>query len=178
VVGEVAIALVLLAGAGLLMRSFARLLDVDPGFDPRNAVTLRVNLDDSAEARARPGAFAQAVVDQIAALPGVRAAAVASRLPFVEAAQTAPFSVAGWPQATDADRPVSIHYYVGPDYFRAMGIPLLRGRSFQLGDTQAARRWPSSMKPSPGSSFRAASPSARASPSTARPARSSASRAT
>jgi putative ABC transport system permease protein len=133
VVGEVAVAMVLLAGAGLLMRSFSHLLDVNPGFDPDKALTLRVNLDDSPRAASNPALFASNAVDQIAALPGVKAVAVASRLPFVEAPQTMPLGFPGW-QATDAERPVAAFYCVDTGYFRTMGIPLLRGRVFEARD--------------------------------------------
>jgi putative ABC transport system permease protein len=140
VAGQVAVALVLLAGAGLLMRSFFRLLDVSPGFDPANVLTLRVNLTDSKEASEQPAAFANRVVEQIAGLPGVQAVAVSSRLPFLETDQTLPFSVVGRPPLAESDRPVANHYSIGPDYFRAMGIPLLRGRAFDGRDVDGSQR--------------------------------------
>ena len=140
VAGQVAVALVLLAGAGLLMRSFFRLLDVSPGFDADNVLTLRVNLADSKEASEQPAAFANRVVEQIAGLPGVQAVAVSSRLPFLETDQTLPFSVVGRPPLAESDRPVANHYSIGPDYFRAMGIPLLRGRAFDGRDVDGSQR--------------------------------------
>jgi predicted permease len=140
VAGEVAIALVLLAGAGLLMRSFSRLVEVNPGFNPREALSASVFLQlslRSPDARARSVAFADAAVAGMAALPGVRAASVVTRLPF-EAGQTMPFTVAGRSPPAGADRPVSTHFNVGPAYFRAMGIPLLRGRAFAAADVAGA----------------------------------------
>jgi putative ABC transport system permease protein len=139
VVGQVAIAVILLAGAGLLLRSFVGLLQVSPGFNPDNALTLRANLQDGIEARQRPAAFVERALEQMARLPGVRAAAVASRLPFLESDQTIPFSVVGRPPLTAADRPLANLYSVSPDYFRAMGIPLVRGRLFDGGDAAEAR---------------------------------------
>jgi predicted permease len=140
VVSQLAIALVLLAGAGLLMRSFSRLVEVDPGFNPREALTASVFLQlslRSPDAQARSVAFANAAVEGMAALPGVRAAAVVTRLPF-EGGQTMPFSVEGRPPSAGGDRLVSTHFNVGPDYFRAMGIPLLRGRAFASRDVAGA----------------------------------------
>jgi putative ABC transport system permease protein len=140
VVGEIAIALVLLAGAGLLMRSFFRLAQVSPGFDPRDALTVRLNLDDSHQAMAQPAIFVQGVTERLAALPGVQAVAVAARFPFAENPLTIPFSIAGRPEVTEGDRPITNHYQVGPDYFRAMRIPILRGRAFGPGDVDGAHR--------------------------------------
>jgi putative ABC transport system permease protein len=140
VVGEVAIALVLLAGAGLLMRSFLGLLAVNPGFDPRDALTVRVSLEDSPEGRERPAAFVQRAVEQLSALPGVRAVAAASRFPFAENTLTVPFTVTGRSPVTEGERPMADHYDVGPEYFRAMGIPLLRGRPFEPRDIEGAPR--------------------------------------
>jgi putative ABC transport system permease protein len=140
VVGEVAIALVLLAGAGLLMRSFSRLVEVDPGFNPREALAASVFLQislRSPDAKARSVAFANAAVDRMAALPGVRAASVVTRLPF-EGGQTMPFTIPGRSPPAGAERPVSTHFNVGPDYFRAMGIPVLRGRAFEARDVAGA----------------------------------------
>jgi putative ABC transport system permease protein len=135
VVGQVATAMVLLVGAGLLMRSFLRLLEVSPGFDPTQTVTLRVNLQDRRDRREPPAIFVQRAVEQISALPGVQAAAAASRVPFLEADQTVPFSIGERPPLTEADRPVSNHFVVSPDYFRTMAIPLLRGRAFDSRDS-------------------------------------------
>jgi putative ABC transport system permease protein len=138
VVGETAIALVLLAGAGLLMRSFLGLLDVDPGFDPRDALTVRLTLEDSREARDRPAAFAQRATERLAELPGVQAVAAAARFPFAENPLTVPFSVGGRPEVIEGDRPMTDHYQVGPEYFAAMRIPVLRGRGFDRGDGEQA----------------------------------------
>jgi putative ABC transport system permease protein len=138
VIGEIAMALVLLAGAGLLMRSFTSLLDVSPGFDPRNATVARAFLPvryGTPEARAQSIAFAQAAVDRMQALPGVQTAAVASTIPFSDFSQTMPFTIVGRALPSDADRPVSTHYNIGPEYFRAMGIPVRRGRAFEAHDS-------------------------------------------
>jgi putative ABC transport system permease protein len=140
VVSEVAVALVLLAGAGLLMRSFLGLVAVSPGFDPRHALTVRVNLDDSPDARARPADFVETATARLAALPGVRAVAASARFPFAESPLILPFTILGRPELTDAERPMSNHYQVSPEYFRAMGIPLVRGRAFERTDRDGTAR--------------------------------------
>jgi putative ABC transport system permease protein len=138
VVGQVAIALVLLAGAGLLMRSFVRLQGVDPGFNPRDAVMTGVFLPRALYAGpARYAAFAQQSLDRIAAVPGVEAVAVAGNIPFTDPAPRS-FSIEGRPPATGL--PVAHHSIVSPDYFRAMGIPLRRGRAFDARDSGDAPR--------------------------------------
>jgi putative ABC transport system permease protein len=139
VVGEVAIALVLLAGAGLLMRSFSRLQAVDPGFQPQGALIATVFLPrPHYRAPAQYLAFADEAIGQLAALPGVTAAAAATNLPFAGAA-TRSFIVEGWPAAAGAVMPVARYQIVTPQYFRAMGIPLRRGRCFQPDDSGESR---------------------------------------
>ena len=140
VVGEVAVALVLLAGAGLLMRSFLGLLAVNPGFDPRHALTVRMNLDDSPDARARPADFVESATARLAALPGVQAVAASARFPLAESPFILPFTILGRPEVTDTERPLSNHYQVSAEYFRAMGIPILRGRAFERTDRDGTAR--------------------------------------
>jgi predicted permease len=123
------VALVLLAGAGLLMRSFLGLQSSDPGFEPRGALIADVFLPrnlypDVAQHRA----FAGEVLDRLAARPGVEAAAVATNIPFADPSPQA-FRVAG-----QAEGAVAHHSIVSAGYFRAMGIPLLRGRVFAPSD--------------------------------------------
>jgi putative ABC transport system permease protein len=145
VVAEVAIAVVLLAGAGLLMRSFARLQEVNPGFNPRNAHVASIYLPrpkyTTSDQYVR---FAQQTMAEMAALPEVQAVGVSANIPFgdlhLTAAPTTRFSIAGRAPASTADLPVATWYNVSPDYFRAMGIPLLRGRSFDARDVGSSRR--------------------------------------
>ena len=136
VAGQVATAVILLAGAGLLVRSFVGLLDVRPGFDPDGVLAVRVNLEDGREARERPAAFADRAVEQLLALPGVTAAAVSSPVPFMETDQALPFSIVGRPALSEADRPFATRFSVTPGYFRTMRIPLLRGRAFDGRDVE------------------------------------------
>jgi putative ABC transport system permease protein len=145
VIGEVAIALVLLAGAGLLMRSFARLQQVSPGFNPEGAHVAetylpRTHYPDGGQYVS----FAEQTMASIAALAIVQTVAVANNLPFSDhhmtSSTTVRFGLPNRPPPTDAEMPAATHYTVSPDYFRAMGIPLLRGRPFDQQDVSGARR--------------------------------------
>jgi putative ABC transport system permease protein len=140
-VAEVALALWLLAGAGLVMRTFTRLQEVDPGFNPRDAHVAAVFLPRPAYLRpVQHVAFAQQVMRELAGVPGVQVVAAAANIPFSAihltdlSATTRSFFVAGRRPATDAEIPISSWYTVTPDYFRAMGISVLRGRAFDGGD--------------------------------------------
>ena len=128
VIAEVGLSLVLLVGAGLLVKSFARLMDVNPGFDPDHLLTFNLGLPSSTDP-AHQLAFYQQVLQQLQTLPGVRAAGAVSRLPLAGGNSSRSFSVPGSEKGHDADIRVST-----PDYFRAMGIPLLKGRSFSASD--------------------------------------------
>ena len=141
VVAEVALTLVLLVGAGLLLKSFGRLLAVDPGIDPHNVLTMDVALPPAKYAEPqRITAFYERLLQEAAALPGVRAAGAVSVLPlagddssnFVRIEGRAPLPPG---QALRAGR-----RNVSADYFRAIGIPLKRGRAFTPADTAEAQR--------------------------------------
>jgi putative ABC transport system permease protein len=146
VVGEVAIALWLLAGAGLLMRSFARLTDVDPGFEARDAHVATVYLPrPQYHNSAQHLAFARQAMAEIAAAPGVQAVAVAANIPFSDvhltdvSVTTHPFIIPGRTPASEAEAPVSSWYTVSPTT-SGDGHPLLRGRAFQTSDGPDAAR--------------------------------------
>jgi predicted permease len=133
VVAEIAVALVLLAGAGLLMRTFARLQAVGRGFDPRDAVTMTVTVPQEKYATAaRMATFADETVRRLAALPGVRAAGAVQDLPFRGGLNVVCLHIPGRPLPRDCP-PVRI-YSVTPGYFAAMGIPLVRGRLYEQRD--------------------------------------------
>jgi len=156
VVAEIVFALALLVGAGLLIRSFMRVLDTKPGFESRNLLTMMIpassakKYDDPAQVRAL---YSEAL-KRIEALPGVEAAAVVSNLPFGGNMDMYGFHVEKKPLANPADAPSAERYSLSPDYLRAMGIPLLRGRGFTEQDnanaplvtlinrTAAQRIWP------------------------------------
>ena len=134
IVAEVALALMLLAGAGLLVRSFFRLLNVDPGFDPRNTLTMDLSVPSarypSDDDRAR---FFQQICERLEAVPGVEAAGRASSLPML-----------GWSSETNVKVPGRANHpepgysarwdSAAGNYFNALGIPLLRGRNFTARD--------------------------------------------
>jgi putative ABC transport system permease protein len=131
IVAEVGLALVLLVGAGLMIRSFVRLSSVDPGFDAANLLTLRVSLPGSkyGEDPQRVAFFRQAV-DRLRTLPGVRSAAAVSGLPFADLGAATNFTIVGKPvppPGQDFDTDVRV---VDEGYFRTMGIPLITGRTF------------------------------------------------
>ena len=136
---QVGLALVLLAGAGLLARSFSGLLRVDPGFDARHALSFRLSLP----AATYPGASATARVvldalDALRALPGVQSAGVATKLPLDdESRQDSAVFVEDHPIPKGSIPGIHEIVFVTPDYFRAMGIPLLAGRAFEPPDPNA-----------------------------------------
>jgi putative ABC transport system permease protein len=131
VVSEIALALTLLAGAGLLVKSFVGLRRVNPGFDPANVLTLRIDLARARYAKPeQAAAFFGELQRRVAALPGVEAAGMVTELPLSGQPNDMYFYVAGRPPQT-ADQKVTADFRrVNQDYFRAMRIPLLRGRGF------------------------------------------------
>jgi predicted permease len=136
VIVETALALVLLVGAGLLIKSFARLQDVEPGFSTENVLTATIALPTARypDAAARR-AFWDRVIVNIRAIPGVTSAGLTSNIPFSGNVSSGSYSIVGYtPGPTDA-RPHGRQEVVGADYFRAMQIPLVAGRFFDDGDT-------------------------------------------
>jgi predicted permease len=140
VVGQVAMALVLLTGAGLLMRTFARLQEVNPGFNPAGGYVAELFLPrPQYTTDAQYISFAQGAMDEMGALPGVEAVAVANMLPFNSRlhftfASLARVTVAGRPTGPGDDGALATAASVSAAYFRAMGIPLLQGRTFDGRD--------------------------------------------
>ena len=141
-VAEVAIALLLLVGAGLLVRSFLRVRDVSPGFDARDLVALELSLPASAYPEpAQVSAFYRDALERIAALPGVTAAAATSNLPIASGGFSISVKREGVPApARPSEVPTAFYRAVSPNYFAAFGIPLLRGRPFDGRDTAGALR--------------------------------------
>ena len=133
---EVALAVVVLIGAGLLIRSFIRLRGVDPGFRPAGVLTVRVPLAGGRNAAGeRRIAFFKQVTDRIATLPGVRAVGAVNVLPLTGLGVGATFAVEGRPAPSAEQRPIGLMRSVSPAYFGAMGIPLLAGRALADSDT-------------------------------------------
>ncbi len=139
VVAEVALALVLLLGAGLLVRSFARVLSVSPGFETGNLVTMSIPAASARYAdQAAVSAFYQQLLPRVEALPGVTAAGIVSNLPLGGNMDKSGFHVEEKPLANPAEAPSAERYSISTAYLQAMGIPLLRGRAFNERDTVTA----------------------------------------
>jgi putative ABC transport system permease protein len=149
VVIEVAIALVVLISAGLVLKSFQRLLHVDAGFDPENVLTFRVDLPQSYSADHDPAhdgapprlaAFFQQLLQQLESLPGVKAAGAISDLPLQGERWSKQISFTDRPAPASLDEVPSVQYRpVGGHYFESLRIALLNGRLFNEQDTQNSR---------------------------------------
>ena len=135
VVSEVALSLMLLIGAGLMLRSLWNLRSVDPGFDAHGLLTLTVSVPPRKfPLPSGQSGFFERVKDQVAALPGIESAAVIDGLP-TQGGSTQPVQLEGRPVAAMADQPEVAVRTISPDYLRTMRIPLLRGRGFSPADT-------------------------------------------
>jgi putative ABC transport system permease protein len=135
VASEVALALVLLVGAGLLIRTFAALQAIDPGFDPKGVLTMVVSLSGSERsAPGRRAAFFQEALERLRALPGVEAASAINHLPMGGDLWGLGFHVRGRPLPAPGERPAAAYRVVMPGYFDAMRLALVRGRDFDEHD--------------------------------------------
>ena len=139
VASEIALALVLLIGAGLMIKSFAALRVIDPGFDPRNVVTMTISTAGTKEAE--PGvraAFFAGALARLKSIPGVGSASYINHLPIAGDEWGFSFAVEGRPKPKPGDSPVAAYRVVFPGYFAAMRIPLLRGRDISDADRAGA----------------------------------------
>jgi predicted permease len=138
VTSEVALALILLTGAGLLLRTFVNLEHVDPGFNPSGALTFHIDLPGMRYPKqADRIRFYQNLTERLQALPGVQSVGIGSDIPWSGYDENSSFQMAGVP--FDPNRsPEARYHFASPDYFRALGIPLLAGRFFQLTDAPKA----------------------------------------
>jgi predicted permease len=140
VIAEVALALVLLVGAGLMMRSLVRLLQVDPGFDTSNLLTFQLTLPDKKYSDApRLLAFHQQLIARLQSLPGVKGIGTSSLRPLSGGGNTGSFIIEGQPEPGPGAKPEANVRTVSTDYFRVMGIPLVKGRFFAEADNSGAR---------------------------------------
>ena len=128
VITEIAFSLVLLAGAGLMVGSLRKLLDVRLGFNPENVVTMRVSLPEARYSLRQAESLFRQLQDRVRGLPGVQAVAITNQLPMSDVSANASFDVQGRPAKTDIT--VADTQIISSDYFRAMGIALIRGRFF------------------------------------------------
>jgi putative ABC transport system permease protein len=133
VIVEMALAFVLLAGSGLLIRSLVRLQNVNPGFDPRNVMTSNVDLPDAKYSDAKKAQYFKDLMPQLQALPGVQSAAAIEPLPMGGDEIRTTFQIEGRPVAKSEEPHASLRT-VTPDYFNTMRIPVLQGRDFGAQD--------------------------------------------
>ena len=151
---QFAMALVLLVGAGLLVRSFARLMATDPGFRPEHVLSMSVSLPANAYAKAdQIRSFYQRLIERVESLPGVRAVGVASDVPLSVRERRA-FTAEGRSMASSGTPPTVATVWPLGNYFEALGIPLKKGRFFTsqdrqgsglvvlINETMARRFWP------------------------------------
>ena len=152
---EVALALVLLVGAGLLVRSFVRLLDQNPGFDPTRTVTMRISLPAARYgAEGQRAQFLNRFFQQVDALPGVEASGAISFLPLTGLGAATSMEIVGKPKPERGQEPVTDVRVITHDYLKTMGVPLLKGRLLSdsdaadakgrvvINETMALRHWP------------------------------------
>jgi putative ABC transport system permease protein len=155
VVVEIALALVLLVGAGLLVRSFVRLMEVDAGFETARTVTMRVSLPGARYSRPELRVqFFQRLFEQIDRIPGVQASGAVSFLPLIGLGSATGYEVVGQPIPPRGQEPVTDVRVITNQYFKSMSIPLLRGRLFDervasdaqnkviVNEALARRHWP------------------------------------
>jgi len=140
VVTEVALAMVLLVGAGLLVQSFRNLRNVDPGFVPSNVLTMLLFLPESKYGESgKAGAFVDQVLARVAALPGVKAVGTTLHLPFRGGGDTY-FKIEGRPFADPNQQVTALNPAISHDFFNAMGISLLQGRGFTEQETKGEEK--------------------------------------
>ena len=131
VISEVALAIVLLICSGLLLRSFQKLSEVRPGFDPANVLTAQVSLPRTKYAdEAKLASFSDALLARVSSMPGVLHAAMASQPPLTPGLDNSVFSIRDYHPGPKDPQPHADTVYATPDYFAAMGIPLLKGRTY------------------------------------------------
>ncbi|HUE22303.1 MAG TPA: ABC transporter permease [Bryobacteraceae bacterium] len=139
VASEVALAMVVLAGAGLMIKSTTRLLGVDPGLNPKNVLALGMSVPQEEIYVGPPGLprFCQDLEENVGAIPGVVSVAAVGHLPF-EGNAGRSFQIEGQPAAAPGQLPGASYSVACPNYFRTMGIPVLKGREFTAQDTVSA----------------------------------------
>lgn len=155
VIGEVAVSLLLLIGAGLLINSFIRLRNLDPGFQTDHVLTMGIVLPQSKYPDgARRAAFYNEVLRRVESLPGVKSAGVVNWIPLVFQGDSVGISIEGQPDPPDSERPNAATRVINPNYFSTMGMRLLKGRNLDdrdrstspavavISESMAKRFWP------------------------------------
>jgi len=139
VTSEFALAMVLLAAAGLMIRSFIALQHIDPGFDPHHVLSMVVSVAGSAEAADnRRESFYRQLLDRVRRLPGVESAGGINHLPLAGDLWGWDFTIAGRPKPRPGESPGAVYRMITPGYLAAMELPLLRGRDILESDNGAA----------------------------------------
>jgi putative ABC transport system permease protein len=139
VVLEVGLSVALLVCAGLLLRSFWRLQDVKPGFEPNNLLTMRVNLPRTRyQENPQAWSFYERLLAETKALPGIQSSALSSLVPLGGGNTAGEIQIEGKPTAPDGTRPSADWRIVSPGYFRTLGVPL-QGRDFDERDTEKSQ---------------------------------------
>jgi putative ABC transport system permease protein len=136
VVLEIAVSLVLLVGAGLLLRGFLALSGTEPGLDARNLLTAHLTVPEAQLKGSTPRLF-RPVLEKIRSLPGVRSAAVISMLPIQNAWTNRDFSIEGRPAPQPGKEPFAELRVASPGVFQSLGVPMLRGRDFTESDGES-----------------------------------------
>ena len=155
VITEVALAVILVTASGLMFRSFLRLQGVNPGFNPKNLITLEVELPDAKyHAAQQQQNFQQQLLQRLTTIPGVQSAATVDNVPFGVNAFNTSFMIEGRPVPAVTERPRAFYRVISPNYFRTMGIPFRRGNEFTdrdsaempgvaiINETAARKYWP------------------------------------
>lgn len=139
VVVEVALALVLMTGAGLLIKGFSRLQSVDPGFNHENVLAFQLSLPDASYPRPpQQSAFLKGVLERFSVLPGVTSASAISQAPLAGGGPSYIFWAEGRPLPTPSEAPVASSRVISPNYFQTLSIPLIAGRVFIEADNKDA----------------------------------------
>jgi putative ABC transport system permease protein len=139
VVSEFALALMLLIGAGLMIRTFRALQAVDAGFNPHNVISMMVSVAGSKEADAGPREiFYRQLIERVRSLPGVETAGAINHLPLAGDSWGWSFVIEGRPKPRAGETPTAVYRMVTPGYFRTMRLPLIRGRDVTEADNETA----------------------------------------
>ncbi len=155
VISEIALALVLLVGGGLMIRSFLRLQSVDSGFNPRNVLTMIVSLAGSEHSTGpKRAAFFNQLLERVEGLPGVQSASAINHLPLAGDIWGIGFTIEGRPAPLPGEGLAAVYRIVRPKYFQTMGATLVAGRDFTerdndtapgvviINEAMARRHWP------------------------------------
>jgi putative ABC transport system permease protein len=140
VIAEVAVAVTLLTGAGLLLHSFAKLMSVDPGFRTENVLSMKLVLPQRSYDSAATRNFVRALEERIRAVPGVKNVGLANYLPLDGGSNNFSFTVLGRPPIRPSDQPSTEARQVTPDFFATMGMPVVRGRALAATDRPGTPR--------------------------------------